>query len=301
MVVVAVHEPHESIRMSQLTDYAENKLADWVRGQSLPFASSWRWAPLSAADDGSLTEVTGTGIARFVMTRNLTNMSGTQGAGTTLASTGTSHVTSNNVAIDCGTATGAVGTVTHLGLFDATSGGNCWAYTPLDVPIVTANGVAILFPINSIAFSLGLTGGMTDYLANKLIDLFFRGQSYSWPATTYLKALIAAPTNAGGGTEVGGGVGYARVAIASSYASWSGTQSPGTTVASTGTTGRISNNAQLLFPDPTGAWGAIGWGGLDDASSAGNPLFWGALTTPKSIGVGVPLVYAANTLGITWA
>lgn len=287
--------------MSNFTNYAENKLADMLRGQGLTLPTSWYWAPLSAADDATRTEVTGSGIARFAMTRSLTNMSGTQGAGTTLPSSGTSHVTSNNVEIDCGTAAGAVGTVTHLGLYDAITGGNCWVYTPLTVPIVTANGVDIVFDVNSIAFSLGLSGGMTDYLANKMIDLFFRGQAYSWPSTVYLKAMTAAPTNAGGGTEVGGGVGYARVAIASSLAAWSGTQGPGTTSASTGTSGRISNNAQLVFPDPTGAWGAIGWGGIDDASSGGNPLFWGELASPKTIGIGTPLVYAADSLGITWA
>lgn len=287
--------------MSQLTNYAENALADMVRGQGLTLPTSWYIAPLSAASDSAETELSGSGLSRAIVTRNLTNWAGTQSAGSTLASTGTSHASSNNVEIDMGTASAAIGTVTHVGFFDASSGGNCWIWAPLNTAIVTANGVEVAIPIADLAFTLGLVGGMSDYLSNKLIDLILRGQSFTWPSTTYLKAMTATPSNAGGGTEVGGGVNYSRVAIASSLAAWSGTQAAGSTTASTGTAGRISNNAQAVFADPSGSWGDIGWAGLDDASSSGNPLFWAALASAKSIGVGTPLIFAADAIGITWA
>lgn len=287
--------------MSQFTDYAENAIVDYWRGQTLTLPANWYVAPLSAASDAGVTEVTGSGVARVALARSLANWSGTQGAGTTLASSGTSHVTSNNVAIDMGTALGAYGTVTHIGLFDASSGGNCWAWIPMATAIVTANSVAVSVAIGEIALTLGITGGMTDYLANKMIDLIFRGQAYAWPATVYLAALTAAPNNAGGGTEVGGGVGYARVAIVPSLTSLSGTQGAGTTAASSGTGGRISNNATLSFPTPTGAWGTVGWYGLNDALSAGNPLFWGAGAGAKTVGVGAPLSIAPDDMGMTLA
>lgn len=287
--------------MTQLTDFGENQLADFIRGQGLTLPASWRIAAGSAASDSAFTEISGSGVARFTMTRSLTNWAGTQGPGTTLASTGSSHTTSNNVAINLGTATAAVGTVTHIGFFDSFAGGNCWIWVPLDSPIVTANGVAVLLPIASVTLTLGLIGGMTDYLSNKMLDLILRGQAYTWPATVYAKAMTAAPNNAGGGTEVVGGVGYTRAAINSTLANWSGTQAPGSVVASSGTGGRISNNSQITFSSPTGAWGAIVAGGIDDAASAGNPLFWSVLAAPKTIGVGVPLVFGSDKLGIRFA
>ena len=285
----------------QFTDYAECKFADYMRGQSLPLPAAWHVALGSAASDSAFTEITGSGVVRASMTRDLATWAGTQGAGTTGASSGTSHATSNNVAIDMGTSAGSYGTATHIGFFDAGSGGNCWIWAPLESSIVTAAALALLVPIGNAAFAIGVDGGMSDYLSNQLVDLLFRGQTYVWPASLYLRAMTAAPSNAGGGTEVGGGVSYARVAIASSLAAWSGTQGAASTSASSGTAGRISNNAQLAFPYPSGAWGAIGWAALNDAATLGNLLWWAPLASPKTIGVGVPLIFAADALGITWA
>jgi hypothetical protein len=281
--------------MSNLTDYGENRFADMVRGQGLTFPASWRFAPLSAASDSALTEITGSGIARAALTRNLTNFSGTQGAGTTLASSGTSRTTSNNVDIDMGIAPGAVGTMTHVGLFDAASGGNCWAYAQLGTPVVTAAAVALLVPAGSLAFTLGLSGGPTDYLINLLLDKFLRGQAFTYPSSVWLAPYVA------GGAEVGGGVGYSRLELESTLTALSGTQAPGTTSASSGTGGRISNNNPLVFADPTGTWGDIDRLGVFDASSAGNELWRAALATTKSIGVGLPLTFQADKVGFTFA
>ncbi len=134
-----------------------------------------------------------------------------------------------------------------------------------------------------------------------MIDLLFRGQSFSWPATQYAGLFTAPPTNAGGGTEVSGGS-YARPSITSSLAAWSGTQSAGSVLVSSGTAGRISNNAALTYPAPTASWGVVTHEGLFDASTTGNLLFWAALTSPKTIASGgAAPSHSANTLGITFA
>lgn len=283
------------------TDHGENKMADWVRGQGLTLPSSWFVAPATAADDGSLTELSGSGLSRANIARSLTNWSGTQGAGTTLVSSGTSHLSSNNIAIDMGTATGAVGTVSHVVFKDAASAGNGWIWAELETPIVTANGVPVVIDIGELAFTLGLAGGMSNYLSNKVLDRLLRAQAYDWPASVYVAALTAAPNNAGGGTEVGGGVGYERLEIVSSMANLSGTQSAGSTSASTGTGGRISNNLLLTMATPTGSWGTVGWAELLDAATLGNLLFWAPLAAQKTIGIGRPMTFAANALGLTWA
>jgi hypothetical protein len=126
---------------------------------------------------------------------------------------------------------------------------------------------------------------MSDYLENKIIDWLFRGQSFTPPVTMYVALFTANPTDTGGGTEVSGGS-YARVAVTGSLANWAGTQSAGSTTASSGTGGQTSNNNAITFPSPSANWGVITGVGVFDASSSGNLLFWGALTTNKTVNNG---------------
>lgn len=127
--------------------------------------------------------------------------------------------------------------------------------------------------------------GLSDYAENKIVDLLLRGQAFTAPTNTYVGLLTAAPSDSGGGTEVSGGS-YARVAVSGALASWAGTQSAGSTTASSGTGGQTSNNAAVTFPSPTGNWGVCTHYGVYDASTSGNLLFWAALTTPKTVNNG---------------
>jgi hypothetical protein len=126
---------------------------------------------------------------------------------------------------------------------------------------------------------------MSNYLENKLIDWLLRGQAFTPPATTYVGLFTASPSDTGGGTEVSGG-NYARPSIASSLANWAGTQSSGSTVASSGTGGTTSNNGAVTFNAPSANWGTVVAIGLFDASTAGNLLFFGAQTPNKTINNG---------------
>lgn len=287
--------------MSQMSNWMENKLADFARGQGLTLPTNWYVALGSAAVDGAFTELSGTGYARELIARSLVAWSGTQGAGTTLASTGTSHITSNNAAIDFGISGSAWGTASAVGLYDASSGGNFWMWIDLEDVIVIGNGDPVEIEVGALGFTLGVTGGMSDYLSNKLIDLIWRAQAYTWPTALHVKLMTSSPTNAGGGTEVSGGA-YARAQIDSNMTEWSGTQGVGTTSASSGTNGRISNNDDIVFPIPTASWGTVTHGGLDDAASAGNLMFWRALSAPKTVNLGSPAPsYTSDSLGITFA
>jgi hypothetical protein len=136
---------------------------------------------------------------------------------------------------------------------------------------------------------------MTDFLENKIIDWLFRAQAIgitgasaaagTGPTSLYLALFTATPSDTGGGTEVSGGS-YARVAVTSSLANWAGTQAAASTVASSGTGGTTSNNAAITFPAPTANWGTVTSFAIMDASTAGNMLFYGALTTSKTINSG---------------
>jgi len=125
---------------------------------------------------------------------------------------------------------------------------------------------------------------MSDYLENKLIDHIFRATSYTMPATLYIALYTASPTDTGGGTEVTGGS-YARVALNPSVSNWLSTNGTASG-ASSGTGGTTSNNATITFPAPTANWGSITHVAITDASSAGNVLFWSALTIPKTVNNG---------------
>ncbi len=148
---------------------------------------------------------------------------------------------------------------------------------------------------------------MTDFLENKLIDFLVRAQALgitgataaagTGPATVYVALMTTVDNDAGSAkVEVSGGS-YARVAVTSSLANWAGTQSAGSTTASSGSSGTTSNNNAITFPAPTGNWGSIVAAEIYDASSGGNPLLYGSLGTPKTVNNGDPAPsFAAGAL-----
>lgn len=284
--------------MSNLTNYGENQLVDMVRGQALSLPASWYLSLLSVGDDAFLTEISG--YARQPVARSLTAWAGTQGAGTVAVSTGTSHRTSNNALVNFGTAASAV-TVGAIGMYDALTAGNSWAWAPLVAPLVLATSDPIEFDPGAIEWTLGATGGLSDWLSNRLIDLLWRGQAYTWPNNQFCRLLTSTPTNAGGGTEVPGG-GYVAQTIPSSLTAWAGTQGDGSTTPSSGTGGKTSNNDPVIFPPPSAGWGTVSHFRLDDATSGGNMLFWGAMDAPRTVTGGGPQPrFNAAQLSITFA
>jgi hypothetical protein len=136
---------------------------------------------------------------------------------------------------------------------------------------------------------------LTDWTENNFLDFLLRGQAWTLPADLHIGLFTVAPTDAGGGTEVTGGS-YARVAITRSLANWAGTQSAGSTTASTGTGGQTSNNGTVTFAAPTANWGTVVAIGVFTASSGGNLVFWAPLGTSKTINSGdqAPVISAGQ-------
>lgn len=143
---------------------------------------------------------------------------------------------------------------------------------------------------------------LTDYLENKLVDWLFRGQSFTPPATLHFALYTVAPNEGGsGGTEVSGGS-YARVGVTASLANFAGTQSAGSTTASSGTGGQTSNNNAITFPTPTGNWGTVVAVGILDAASSGNLLAVANLAASKTVNNGDPApTFPASDLTFTFA
>lgn len=126
---------------------------------------------------------------------------------------------------------------------------------------------------------------LTDFAENKAVDAILRGQALGAPVTHYVGLFTTNPTDISGGVEVTGGS-YARVALTANLTNWSGSQAPGSTVASAGTDGTIENNVAITFAAPTANWGVVTGFGIFDALTAGNLWIYSALTTSKTVNNG---------------
>lgn len=121
----------------------------------------------------------------------------------------------------------------------------------------------------------------TDFLENEILDHAFRNASYTPPTTVYLALFTAAPSDAGGGTEVTGG-GYTRQSITFGAASG----------------GSISNTGAVSFTASGASFGTVTHVAVMDASTAGNMLAWDAITSAV-VGDGDTLSFAIGAIVIT--
>jgi hypothetical protein len=126
----------------------------------------------------------------------------------------------------------------------------------------------------------------SDYLENKVLDHFLGTASTTAPTNVYVALFTADPTDADSGTEVTtSGTAYARQTATFSAAS----------------SGSTSNSADIEFSQATANYGTVTHFGIYDASTAGNLLFHGALTSSKTIETGDVFKIASGNLTITVA
>lgn len=126
----------------------------------------------------------------------------------------------------------------------------------------------------------------SDYLELAVLNAVFNNTSLA-VAVPYISLFTAAPSDAGGGTEVTGGS-YARVNASACFPA--------------AASGAISNDAAITFPESTASWGTVTHFGIHDASSAGNLLYWAALTTPRVVdAAGITVSFAIGDLDVTEA
>lgn len=129
--------------------------------------------------------------------------------------------------------------------------------------------------------------GKSTFLANKVLDHVYGGPAYTKPATVYIAAYTAAPSDAGGGTECTGGA-YARVAVLNDATNFP---------AAVG--GAKSNGVAIQFPQASVAWGLVTHVAVLDAPTGGNQLGWGPLAVPKQIDALDTFVLAVGDLDLT--
>lgn len=118
--------------------------------------------------------------------------------------------------------------------------------------------------------------GFTDAVEQALLNHFLTDGAYTPPATMYIGLSSSTPTEAGGNITEPSTGSYARVSTAA--ADWG---------AASGTAPAVkSNTAVKTFPAATADWVAganLTHFVLFDASSAGNALAFGALSTAKPV------------------
>lgn len=142
---------------AQASDFLENLIIDhlfrtrtWAKPTAL-YCALFTAAP---SDTGGGTEVTGGSYARVNLAPLDTNWVATQG-GTSGNSSGAGGVTSNAVAITFPAPTANWGTVTHFGIFDASTAGNLWLWDALTASRTVLNGdPAPAFAINALTVTV---------------------------------------------------------------------------------------------------------------------------------------------------
>ena len=123
------------------TNYLETEILDHV------FAGAAYTAPgtlyiglftaISDGETGSVTEVSGDAYARQ-----------------TMAFTTSGATTSNNAAVEFPTATGSWGTITHVGIFDASTSGNLMVYATLTASKAITTGDVFRVPSGDLDITL---------------------------------------------------------------------------------------------------------------------------------------------------
>jgi hypothetical protein len=127
---------------------------------------------------------------------------------------------------------------------------------------------------------------LSDYAEKLVLDWLMTTGAATRPTTWYLALYTVAPSDTGGGTEVTG-AGYTRKA-----SNYNAASSPA---------GTTSNSSVVSWTAAGGAYGTIVSVGIFDASTAGNLLWQGALSTPKTVNDGDTIQFSAGNLTLTLA
>ena len=132
-----------------------------------------------------------------------------------------------------------------------------------------------------------MAGSFANFLEDELLDHVFGAAAYTAPATVYIALYTAAPTDAGGGTEVTGGS-YVRLTVTNNATNFP---------ASSG--GAKSNGVDFTFATATANWGTVVAFGIFDAVTAGNLLAWADLTVSKAVNSGDTAKFNTGDLDLT--
>ena len=122
---------------------------------------------------------------------------------------------------------------------------------------------------------------LSDTFETTTLKWLLTADAVTRPTAWYIGLFTAAPSDAGGGTEVSGGS-YARKSVAFTVSG-----------------NLATNSAAVEFDVATADWGTITSVAVFDAVSGGNMIAYATLTASKTISNGDVLRVPANDLDIT--
>ena len=128
----------------------------------------------------------------------------------------------------------------------------------------------------------------SNYLEDQITGWIAGTAFATAPTATFVQLYNGDPTDAGsGGTAL-----YSRVSVASGAGSWT---------RGTGGNGTITNASAVTITSSATATASATHVAVWDASAAGNLLFFGALTTAKTIASGDEVKFNTSALTLTVA
>jgi hypothetical protein len=130
-------------------------------------------------------------------------------------------------------------------------------------------------------------GSLTQYGENLSLNALTANGGFSLAGPLWLALYTVAPTDTSAGTEVAGGA-YERQTMAFGVASGSPAISLSTTV--------------VIFPVSGGAtssWSVVTGFALLDSFTGGNQIWWGYLSTPRTINIGSALEFSVGSIQLT--
>lgn len=133
-------------------------------------------------------------------------------------------------------------------------------------------------------------GSAGDTAENWILDAMLgSGHAAGFPNDVYVALFTAAPSDGGGGTEVGtSGTNYARAAVTNNDVSWPPASSS-TKV----------NGITVQFNDALGDWGTVTSYALFDDPSTGNIIIYGNLDISRTINSGTSPFFAPGDMIFT--
>ena len=232
------------------------------------------------ATGGNIIEPAGNGYSRVAFVNNTTNFPATS-----------TEVSKNNTLISFPQASGAWGTVTNVCIFDAPTGGTCWAVAPLTAPEAITTNMTLQLPIGNLQISMTQgTGpqGFTNYAINALLSYLFGLTAISLPANWYIALSTTVPTASGGNFTEPVGNSYARATVLNSSASFL-----------PATADTEENAGMVSFNSATGTWGNVVYIGICDELTGGNIWEIVPLASPVSITLDMTFELPATNMQVS--
>jgi len=275
--------------MGSITNFLEDELLDHVLNNSAYTPAATVYLALATGDPGEAA--TGASMSEVANSGAYARKAITFGAAA-------SRRVTQSAQVDFDQASGSWGTVSHWAIVtSATHGaGNVLAYGALANSKAVASGNTPYVASSEVYIEFS-AGEISDYLANKLLDLTFRNQAYSSPST-YLALTTATIADAATGatiTEVTNAGAYARKQVNAN-----GGSSPTWTTSSGGA---VSNTHLISFTTATASWGTVVAVAVVDSGThgAGNVLFYDNGMTDQAVGADDTWQFPVGDFDITMA